>query len=104
MIKAKVLDWPVQSVKAVCLSLLNQWILTRSGVVANADQPFVRYVALLNSMAKAALRPNKPVTAARYANVRVGLTLQAHKPSICFTQPAGVKLPKAQAQIAPPKH
>ena len=59
------------------------------------NKAFVRYAVLLSSMAKAALRPNKLVTAVKYASVQVGLILLAHKPSTCFTQPAGVKPPKA---------
>lgn len=43
-IQAKVLDWPAQSVEAVCLSQLNQWILARGGVAANEDQQAIRQV------------------------------------------------------------
>lgn len=43
-IQAKVLDWPVQSVEAACLSQLNQWILARGGVAANEDQQAIRQV------------------------------------------------------------
>jgi hypothetical protein len=59
------------------------------------NQPFVKCAVLLSSMAKAALHPNKLGTAAKCVNARVSLILLAHKPSTCFTQPAGVKPPKA---------
>ena len=73
------------------------------------NKRFAKCVALLNSMVKAVLHLNKLVTAAKYANARVGLaapahpcargipfilniTPAAHKPSTCFSQLAGVKL------------
>lgn len=43
-IRAKVLDWPAQSVEATCLSQLNQWILARGGVAANEVQQAIRQV------------------------------------------------------------